>query len=142
MASITITDLNNAKLDVDHIAAIATSPAATAADRLGVVKNTIAGSLALIASDVADVEARKVQALAVDIPAAIASVAAINNLGAWVAGATYTAGYPSTTKDIASYYDATDNKTTWYICVVPHTASAAFATDVSKWRVYQAIYPS
>ncbi len=43
MASITITDLNNAKLDVDHIAAIATSPAATAADRLGVVKSTLAG---------------------------------------------------------------------------------------------------
>lgn len=41
MPAITITDLNNAKLDVDHIAAIATSTAATATDRLGGVKNTL-----------------------------------------------------------------------------------------------------
>lgn len=43
MTSITITDLNNAKLDVDHVAAVATSAALTATDRLGHVKRTLAG---------------------------------------------------------------------------------------------------
>lgn len=28
---------------------------------------------------------------------------------------------------------------TWYISVVPHTSSAAFASDAAKWRVYQGI---
>jgi len=46
MPSITITDLNNAKLDVDHIAAIATSTGPTATDRLGNVKPTIAAVVA------------------------------------------------------------------------------------------------
>lgn len=40
---ITITDLNNAKVDVDHIAAIANSLSPTATDRLGNVKQTISG---------------------------------------------------------------------------------------------------
>ena len=43
MAAITITDLNNAKTDVDHLAAIATSTALTVTDRLGHSKKTIAG---------------------------------------------------------------------------------------------------
>ena len=46
MTAITITDLNNAKLDVDHIAAIATSTAASATDRLGGVKPTLSKTLA------------------------------------------------------------------------------------------------
>lgn len=43
MPAITSLDLSNAKLDVDHIAAIATSPNPTATDRLGVTKLTMAG---------------------------------------------------------------------------------------------------
>lgn len=43
MLAITITDLNNAGLDAAHMAAIATSPALTATDRLGVTKKTMAG---------------------------------------------------------------------------------------------------
>lgn len=46
MTAITITDLNNAKRDVDHIAELATSVALTATDRLGNVKRTISGALA------------------------------------------------------------------------------------------------
>ena len=46
MTAITITDLNNAKLDVDHIAAIATSTGGTATDRLGNVKMTVVGAVA------------------------------------------------------------------------------------------------
>ena len=43
MPAININDLNNAKLDADHIAAIATSTSATATDRLGNVKQTMNG---------------------------------------------------------------------------------------------------
>jgi hypothetical protein len=46
MPAITTADLTNAKLDVDHIAAVANSPALTATDRLGGVKKTMAGVLA------------------------------------------------------------------------------------------------
>lgn len=43
MPAITITDLENAKTDVDHLAAIANSTAPTATDRLGRTKQTLAG---------------------------------------------------------------------------------------------------
>ena len=59
MTAITITDLTNAKLDVDHIAEIATSTALTATDRMGGVKSTLA--------------------------AAIDSIKAFNSRGAWAA---------------------------------------------------------
>lgn len=63
MPAITIADLNNAKTDCEHIAAIATSPALTATDRLGNIKKTLAG--------------------------AIASIADVVNRGAWSAGTPY-----------------------------------------------------
>lgn len=44
MTAITITDLNNAKLDVDHIAEMATSLDPTCTDRLGNVKQTMAAA--------------------------------------------------------------------------------------------------
>ena len=46
MSAITTTDLNNAQLDVQHIAALATSPALTAVDRMGNTKKTMTGVLA------------------------------------------------------------------------------------------------
>ena len=102
MPAITITDLNNAKSDVDHIAAIATSTAPTAIDRIGNVKRTMQG--------------------------AVDTIAAFNNRGAWVTATVYAV------KDLVS------NAGTWYVCVVAHTSSAAFATDTaSKWRVYQGV---
>lgn len=48
MTALTISDLNNAKSDLDHVAAIATSDELTAVDRLGQTKATIAGVLASI----------------------------------------------------------------------------------------------
>ncbi len=63
MAAITITDLNNAKSDVDHIALLATSPLPTATDRLGNVKPTVA--------------------------AAINSILAFNSRGAWAPATGY-----------------------------------------------------
>lgn len=50
MPTITSLDLSNAKLDVDHIAAIATSLQPTATDRLGHTKDTISGAVYKIAS--------------------------------------------------------------------------------------------
>jgi hypothetical protein len=46
MPAITLTDLNNGKQDLDHIAELATSAAPTAMDRLGNVKPTVRGALA------------------------------------------------------------------------------------------------
>ena len=74
MTAITITDLNNAKLDVDHIAAIATSTSPTATDRLGGVKKTIAGVNADLVSKVADVEAAKNTAVNTSIPSKVSDV--------------------------------------------------------------------
>ena len=45
MAAINVTDLSNAKLDVDHIADVANSLLPTATDRLGNVKATIKGAV-------------------------------------------------------------------------------------------------
>ena len=102
MTAITITDLNNAKTDVDHIASIATSTNLTATDRLGNTKDTVAG--------------------------AMFKVSAFNSRGAWVTATAYAI------KDLVS------NAGTWYVCVVAHISSAAFATDTAtKWRVYQGV---
>lgn len=102
MTAISITDLNNAKTDVDHIAEISTSVALTSTDRLGHVKDTLTG--------------------------AMYKVSAFNSRGAWVTATAYAI------KDLVS------NAGTWYVCVVAHTSSAAFATDTAtKWRVYQGI---
>lgn len=64
MPAITILDLNNAKLDANHIAAIATSTQATATDRLGHVKPTIAGAVNTINGRLGDVETAKTAATA------------------------------------------------------------------------------
>lgn len=50
MATISITDLTNAKLDTDHIADIATSLELTATDRLGTTKKTLQGAIDSIAA--------------------------------------------------------------------------------------------
>lgn len=105
MAAITINDLNNAKLDVEHIAEIATSPEATATDRLGNVKDTVKG--------------------------AVDTIKSINSRGAWAAATAYAV------KDLVS------ESGTWYLCLVGHTSSPAFATDtLSRWRVYQGVIAS
>lgn len=197
MTAITISDLNNAKTDVDHIAAIATSTSLTATDRLGHTKPTMAGAaviidakmdqvefakiaalanidadidnvesvksaaLANIDADAASVEVAKNTAVGITIPAtttaaisavnaaknqalidiaekvdatdaalnsAIESLKSFNSRGAWTAVTLYNI------KDLASVSG------TWYVCVAPHTSSAAFATDIaSKWRVYQGV---
>lgn len=146
MPALTITDLNNAKLDVDHIAEIATGLSSTATDRLGHTKNTIHRAMELIDADVlfidgmrgdaitdinADVTAvddRADQALSYDIPAAIASLSVINNRGAWVTATSYT------------YQDIVSESGNWYICVVPHTSTGVFATDaLTKWRIHQGV---
>jgi len=74
MPALTIADLENAKLDVDHIAAIATSTAPTVTDRLGRTKQTIQGSLGAIDDAVDDVETARNTAINASIPAAVALV--------------------------------------------------------------------
>ena len=84
-----------------------------------------------INDNMATLEARKELALTVDIPAAIATVAAIENRGDWTATVRNYA-----LKDIVQFGG------TWYICVAQHSTSAmsVFATDaLTKWRVYQGI---
>lgn len=73
MPAITSLDLENAKLDVDHIAAIANSESLTATDRLGSTKATMKGAVIAIESKVSDVESAKVSALD-SIPAILASI--------------------------------------------------------------------
>lgn len=143
---ITIADLENAKVDVETIAGIANSTSPTIVDRLGRTRRTLDGvedeldfkvaeieaarvaGLSNINADVAEVDARKTQAINIDIPNAVATVAAINNRGAWAPATAYAL------KDIVLETGV------WYMCVVAHTSSAAFATDVaSKWRVYQGV---
>jgi hypothetical protein len=77
--AVTVVDLNNAKLDCDHIAAIATSTAATATDRLGNTKQTIKGATDAIAAKVAGVEATKNTAINTTIPGQVAAVETTKN---------------------------------------------------------------
>lgn len=49
MPALTIADLNNAKQDVDHIAEVANSKAATATDRVGNIKPTVHGAVKSLA---------------------------------------------------------------------------------------------
>lgn len=76
MPAITVTDLNNAKTDVDHIAAVATSTAATATDRLGGVKKTMAGITAEMNAQVAQVTASRDTAVNTTIPNLVGQVQA------------------------------------------------------------------
>lgn len=102
MAALNVTDLNNAKADVDHIDDLANSTSPTATNRYGVAKTTVAG--------------------------AIDSLKAFNSRGAWA---------PST---VYAIKDLVSNGGFWYVCVVAHTSSAAFATDTaSKWRIHQGL---
>lgn len=98
MTAITITDLNNAKRDVDHIAELATSVALTATDRLGNVKRTMSGALAEYpnafanaASAAASASASEASRLASGVSAGLAAAsatAATTNGAAQVALAT------------------------------------------------------
>ncbi len=100
--SLKISDLDNAKTDLDYIAEVATSPEYEATDRFGQTKPTLSG--------------------------AIYKISGVVNRGAWVSATAYIV------KDIVVVSG------TWYMCVVPHTSSAAFATDeASKWRIYQGV---
>lgn len=59
---------------------------------------------------------------------ALASIATITNRGNWAPTTAYQV------KDIVLQGGS------WYVCVIAHTSSAAFATDeASKWRIYQGV---
>lgn len=59
---------------------------------------------------------------------AIASISTPVNRGAWASATAYSV------KDIVL------QSGTWYVCVVAHTSSGSFATDLAKkWRIYQGV---
>lgn len=116
MPSITITDLTNAKLDVDHIADVANSTASTVTDRLGNAKDTVKG-----ATD---------------------SLKAFNSRGAWAASTAYSikdivtvsgTWYACVLAHTSSASFATDSSTKWRIhqgLVAADLAAAAGAAGV------------
>ncbi len=59
---------------------------------------------------------------------AVATIEAFTSRGAWAGPGTAYA-----LKDLVL------ESGTWYVCVVAHTSSAAFASDTASWRVYQGI---
>lgn len=121
---LTIADLNNAKADLDHIAALATSLAPTATDRLGHVKQTVS---AVIAKMIADGNAATA-AVAATAAAAIAAYPSLNDRGAWAASTAYNQ------RDIVS------SGGVWYIAVDNHISGATFAGDqAAHWRVHQGL---
>ena len=125
MAAITVQQLNDAALDVQHISDYATSFNDTAVDRFGIPKVTIAGATNRINAAAGSVDAAAAAAKA-SMQAKLSMVASIVNRDDWVAGTGYNA------MDVA--YVAP----TWYLCLANHTASALFATDsATKWRVHQ-----
>lgn len=116
MPAITIQDLNNAKADVDHVAAVATSTALTATDRLGHSKLTIAGVLDH-ANDAAD---SALAGVGYDAPVAYAS------------GINLTAPRQTVTYSGAVYAPK--------LADLPFTTSGTFET--AKFRVVQGLLRS
>lgn len=85
MPAITITDLQNAKEDVDHIAELATSSAPSSTDRLGQVKFTLSALLAQFPNVPADKAAAALSAAIAQ--SALAGAEAARDLAAAAAGA-------------------------------------------------------
>lgn len=108
MSAITITDLNNAKLDVDHIAAIATSTANTATDRLNNTKNTIYHAMALIDADVVSVDDSRIAAQTA-MNADIASVAYLADTVAGVVSAVSPNVYYFSGNDVDTDFQLTNS---------------------------------
>ena len=99
MPSITITDLQNAKADVDHIADLANSTEATATDRLGHVKRTIQGAVDAIDAQVDGIAAQTAAVVAANL-AVIAASGATATTQAGIA--TTQAGIATTQAELAT----------------------------------------
>lgn len=127
MPAITVLDLNNAKLDADHFAAVATSPAPTATDRLGQTKRTLAG----IDAD-AEVRLDAIDALAAQ--AAIDAQVVLAGLG-YAAPVAYAAGLTmNATTQTVSYNGAVYSPYQMYL---PFTTSGTF--EAAKFRLVQGV---
>lgn len=61
------------------------------------------------------------------VKGAVDTLKAYNSRGAWVTASAYAL------KDLVVVSGV------WYVCVEAHTSSAAFATDIAKWRVHQGL---
>ncbi|MCR6477518.1 tail spike protein [Variovorax phage VarioGold] len=124
MTAIQVADLNNGKVDVDHVAAFANSTALTATDRTGRSKRTLAGidALAVERLDVIDSNAQAVLAsLGYQVPVP------------------YTAGLLMTVPNqTVSYFDGVSISTYAPIeSFLPFTTSGSFET--AKFRLIQGV---
>lgn len=139
MPAISITDLENAKLDVDHIAEMATSLAATATDRLGHVKQTMSAA----GNDVALTAAG--QATTARIAAEAARDAALIQAGVYTTEALGRAAVADGVAfkvqgsgDVAAYeYRRTNSTTSVLIATYP----AASAVLSPKWAGKENVWP-
>ena len=85
-------------------------------------------TIAEIATSLANTTTDRLGNVKQTMTGAIGAIAGITNRGAWTTATAYLV------KDIVSIAG------TWYVCVVAHTSSAAFATDsATDWRVYQGV---
>jgi hypothetical protein len=100
MPALTVTDLNNAKTDVDHIADLANSPAPTATDRLGRTKNTWAGIQADVQAQldarIAAVTQAKTDAQAAASAAGTSATAAAGSVNQALSASVTSGVYPNT----------------------------------------------
>lgn len=119
--AITITDLENAKLDVDHIADIATSQLDTATDRLGTTKLTIAGVNSHLESAIADID-NVISTLGYETPVLYAG-------GILIERATQTIERSGIVYGPLS-------------ASIPFTTTGVWATDQVDFRVIQGIAPN
>lgn len=112
MPVIKISDLNNAKVDTDHIADVATSTAPTATDRMGNVKRTVKGAIDYIVS-VGEAAMAPVAA------AAAAAITSVQNATAAAIASTQSAANTAIT--------TVQNATTATITATQTTANAAIS---------------
>jgi len=113
MTAITVADLDNAQIDVTHLADIAMSPQYTATDRRGNTKKTVAGLFAGISADAA------------------ARLAALGYMPpvVYAAGLRMNTSNQTVTYNGVTYAPIADK--------LPFTTGAAF--DASQWRVIQGV---
>lgn len=109
-------------LNIENLDKFSNSTSPTFTNRLGSNKTTLAGAIDRVEGDVAAVEARKVQALTVDIPDAIETLKAFNARGPFTTATAYALKDVYTSGGIA------------YVAVVVHT-STSVAADLAAGKV-------
>lgn len=152
MPAITIADLENAKLDVDHIAALATSTAPTATDRLGSVKKTIAGVMIplqdaateAIGTDiptlVGDVQSARDAAISTSIPDAVALVdeaVALTAAGSATAARVAAEAARDSINSTGLVFTAAEGTAAGIAATTNSQQFAVLAADLKSWGIWR-----